>query len=174
MMIFGCARASDISRAVRITVDRVDPETVLADGEPKGYIEVGVLGHKGARSAQHKRMLLPVVALMMSISDGAWWDSWLEARMALGLDIGGDISLPLLRKFDLDGKPTDRSLQASEIGEFIRKALDVETEHRNSIRSHSCKVSMLSWLAKFGSPLNFPEYALLKRFNKVIGFGGNY
>ena len=154
MMIFGCARASDIARAVKLTVDRVDPSVVLADGEPKGYIEVGVLGHKGARSAQHKRMLLPVVAPMMSISDGAWWDSWLEARMALGLDVEGDIRLPLMCKFDLDGKPTDRSLQASEIGGFIRKALDLETERRNWIRSHSCKVSMLSWMAKYGSPLN--------------------
>ena len=154
MMIFGCARASDISRAIKLTVDRVDPEVVLGDGEPKGYIEVGVLGHKGARSAQHKRMLLPVVAPMMSISDGDWWDSWLEARMALGMDVGGRLNLPLLCKFDLDGKPTDQSLQAGEIGEFIRRALNVETEHRNGIRSHSCKVSMLSWMAKFGSPLN--------------------
>ena len=50
LMIFGCARASDISRAVRITVDRVDASVVLEDGEPCGYIEIGVLGHKGART----------------------------------------------------------------------------------------------------------------------------
>ena len=154
MMIFGCARASDISRAVRLTVDRVEPGVELTDGEPCGYIEIGVLGHKGARTSQHKRMLLPVVAPMMSISDGQWWDSWLEARMALQLEVSGEVSLPLLCKFDLDGKPTDHSLQASEIGEFIRQALNVETEARNLIRSHSCKVSMLSWMAKCGSPLN--------------------
>ena len=99
MMIFGCARASDISRTVRITVDRVDPNVVLEDGEPCGYIEIGVLGHKGARATQHKRMLLPVVAPMMSISGGQWWDSWLEARMALQLEVSGDVSLPLLCKF---------------------------------------------------------------------------
>ena len=154
LMIFGCARASDISRAVRITVDRVDTSVVLEEGEPCGYIEIGVLGHKGARTTQHKRMLLPVVAPMMSISGGQWWDSWLEARMALQLEIDGNVNLPLLCKFDLDGKPTDHSLQASEIGEFIRKALNIETESRNLVRSHSCKVSMLSWMAKCGSPLN--------------------
>ena len=154
LMIFGCARASDISRAARITVDRVDTSVVLEDGEPCGYIEIGVLGHKGARTTQHKRMLLPVVAPMMSISGGQWWDSWLAARMALQLEVGGNVSLPLLCKFDLDGKPTDHSLQASEIGEFIRKALNIETESRNLVRSHSCKVSMLSWMAKCGSPLN--------------------
>ena len=154
LMIFGCARASDVSRAVRITVDRVDASVVLADSEPCGYIEIGVLGHKGARTTQHKRMLLPVVAPMMSISGGQWWDSWLEARMALQLEVSGDVSLPLLCKFDLDGKPTDHSLQASEIGEFIRRALNIETESRNLVRSHSCKVSMLSWMAKCGSPLN--------------------
>ena len=143
IMIFGCARASDMARAVKLTVDRVDEN-----------IEIGVLGHKGARTAQHKRMLLPVVAPMLSISDSPWWGSWLEARMALGLDTEGDIRRPLICKFDLDGKPTDSTLQASEIGEFIRKALDLPTEKRNSIRSHSCKVSMLSWMAKCGSALS--------------------
>ena len=99
-------------------------------------------------------MLLPVVAPMMSISDSPWWDSWLEARMALGLDTEGDIRRPLICKFDLDGKPTDSTLQAGEIGDFIRQALDIPTEKRNSVRSHSCKVSMLSWMAKCGSALS--------------------
>ena len=154
LMVFGCARASDISRAVRLTVDRVEQNVVLADNEPSGYIEVGVLGHKGARTSQHKKMLLPVVAPMISISGGQWWDSWIEARMALQLDVSGDISLPLLCKFDMNGKPTDHSLQASEIGEFIRRSLQVDTKSRNLVRSHSCKVSMLSWMAKCGSPLH--------------------
>ena len=91
---------------------------------------------------------------MMSLSGAKWRDTFLEARMALGLETEGRLSWPLLCRFDSDGKPLEQNLTASEIGELLRQCPDARTERRNVVRSHSCKVTMLSWLAKDGTELH--------------------
>ena len=50
-------------------------------------------------------------------------------------------------RFDADGKPLEQSMAASEIGEFLRQTLGVETKSQNLMRSHSCKSTVLSWLS---------------------------
>ena len=154
IMLFGCARASNMTRVVRVCIDRdTRPATDRDPADPCGYIELSVLGHKGAHSATHKRLVLPVVAPMVSLTGLAWWDSWIEARMALGLVVEGVLDVPIMNRFDASGRPTDQSLAASEIGEFLRQILGIETKPKNAIRSHSCKATVLSWMCKFGSPL---------------------
>ena len=154
VMIYGSARASDMSRTVKIILD-MDPhaDTLKPDSEPSGYIELGVLGNKGARKDTHRRMLLPVVAPLVTLSGCKWWESWLEARSALGLGVSGLLELPIMCRFDADGKPLEQSMAASEIGEFLRQTLGVETKSQNLMRSHSCKSTVLSWLSKFGVAL---------------------
>ena len=155
LMVYGSARASDVTRAVEMVIDKVPIECREDDSlEPSGYIELKVLGNKGARSATQKRLLLPVVAPMISLSGLEWWEAWFEARAALQLISHGKLGVPLLNRFDADGQVVCHALAASEIGEFIRKALGVETLPRNGVRSHSCKTTILSWMAKYGSPLN--------------------
>ena len=154
IMVFGSARASDMSRAVKVLID-MDPRQDLErpDGEPEGYIELGVLKNKGARSDVHRRLLLPIVCPLVSLSRAKWWESWQEARMALGLNSTGLLNLPVMCRFDGDGCGIDQTMTASEIGEFLRQALNVETTRRNKTRSHSCKSTILSWLAKYGTEL---------------------
>ena len=67
IMVFGSARASDMSRAVKVLID-MDPRQDLErpDGEPDGYIELGVLKNKGARSDTHRRLLLPIVCPLIT------------------------------------------------------------------------------------------------------------
>jgi hypothetical protein len=155
LMIYGSARASDMARAIKLLVDRDVRLLEERDAnEPEGFIELAVLGNKGARSDVHRRMLLPVVAPMMSLSGAKWWDAFLEARMALGLETEGRLKWPLLCRFDSDGKPLEQNLTASEIGELLRQCLNIRTERRNVVRSHSCKVTILSWLAKYGTELH--------------------
>ena len=61
VMVFGSARVSDMTRAVRFLVDRgCQDASERRPHEPAGYIELGVLGNKGARRDAHRRMLLPV------------------------------------------------------------------------------------------------------------------
>ena len=103
LMIYGSARASDMARAIKLLVDRDVRHLNERDAnEPEGFIELAVLGNKGARSDVHRRMLLPVVAPMMSLSGAKWWDAFLEARMALGLETEGRLRWPLLCRFDSD------------------------------------------------------------------------
>ena len=154
IMVYGSARASDMAKAVKLLVD-LDPYPDRADNtsEPRGYIELGVLGQKGARSDTHRRMLLPVVAPLYSLSGTKWWESWIEARQALSLETTGLLDVPLLCRFDGDGQPVAQSMSSSEIGEFLRQVLGLETLKRNKVRSHSCKATVLSWLSKYGVDL---------------------
>ena len=154
VMVFGSARVSDMARAVRLLVDRGCKDTgECRPHEPAGYIEFGVLGNKEARRDAHRRMLLPVVAPMLTLSQSPWWDSWLEARVALQLDTEHGLDHPLLCRFDCNGAATRNSMGASEVGAFIRAVLGVPDKKRNDLRSHSCKTTVLSWLAKYGVPM---------------------
>ena len=154
VMIFGSARVSDMARAVKLIVDRDSKDAGdRRPEEPAGYIELGVLGNKGARRDTHRRMLLPVVAPMLTLCQSPWWDSWLEARMALQLDTERGLDHPLLCRFDCNGVATRNSMGASEVGAFMRAVLGVPDQRRNLLRSHSCKTTVLSWLAKYGTPM---------------------
>ena len=153
-MLYSCARASDAARVVQLVIDRVQcgEGDIPADGIA-GYIEAGALHTKGARSQVHKRSLLPLVAPMAGVSGWRWWDSFLQAREALGLQIEGKLSCPLMCRFDEQGQAVPAALQASEIGCFLRNVLKIPHEKTNAIRSHSLKVTPLSWTAKAGSSL---------------------
>ena len=153
-MVYGSARASDMARAVKIILDLdLRPDASRSEDEPAGYIELGVLGNKGAPKDAHRRLLLPVVAHLVSLSGCKWWESWQEARNALDLETSGFLELPIMCRFDIDGKPLMQSMAAPEIGEFLRQTLGVATSSKNLMRSHSCKSTILSWLSKFGVPL---------------------
>eukprot|EP00435_Cladocopium_sp_Y103_P036092 s2135_g9.t1 len=154
MMLYSCARASDVCKAVRLIVDRVTSDAQIADCEAAGFVECGVLSHKGARSQAHKRTLLPLVAPMMGVTQNKWWDSWLQAREALGLEVTGKLQFPLLCRFTDQGIPVEHPLQASEIGRFLRNILGIEHNRVNEVRSHLLKVTILSWMAKAGCSLS--------------------
>ena len=69
VMLYGCARNSDAARATAVSIDLCDiGEDELGDDEPGGYIELSVVGSKGARSVKLRRAILPVVAPMLSVS----------------------------------------------------------------------------------------------------------
>ena len=98
-------------------------------------------------------MILPVVSPMISVSGAKWYEAREQARSALDLGVEGEIPFPLLPRFDEHGAPFKQSLQASEIGEYLRQTLKVPSLSRNTLRSHSCKVTPLSWMAKSGASL---------------------
>ena len=154
VMLYSCARASDMSRVVKLVIDRVDSGgAALDEKDVAGFIEACALHTKGARSSAHKRTLLPLVAPMVSVSGRRWWDSFLQAREAMGMTHKGGLAYPLLGRFDEQGAPVADALQASEIGCYLRDVLRVAHANFNEVRSHSLKVTPLSWLAKAGSSL---------------------
>ena len=155
LMLYSCARASDMARVVKLVIDRVDLSRVGSEKQfVAGFIEASALQTKGARSHAHKRTLLPLVAPMAGISEWKWWDSYLQARETMGMVDKHGLAYPLLCRFDGQGCALTDALQASEIGCYLRNVLKVEHASSNEIRSHSLKVTMLSWMAKAGCSLS--------------------
>lgn len=76
-----------------------------------------------------------------------------QAREALGLEINGRLSVPLLCRFGVDGKPLQQEVTSSECGKLLRKALRVDQTVDSGIRSHSLKATALSWAGKHGISL---------------------
>ena len=155
LMIYSCARASDMSRVVKLVIDRVQTDGASLDKHAvAGFIEASALHTKGARSQTHKRTLLPLVAPMSGVSGWSWWDHYLQAREAMGVASTGGLAFPLLCRFDDQGSPLADALQASEVGYYLRNVLKVAHASVNEIRSHSLKVTALSWMAKAGCSLS--------------------
>jgi len=155
LMIYSCARASDMSRVVKLVIDRVQTDGASLDKHAvAGFIEASALHTKGARSQTHKRTLLPLVAPMSGVSGLSWWDHYLQAREAMGVASKGGLAFPLLCRFDDQGSPLADALQASEVGNYLRNVLKVAHASVNEIRSHSLKVTALSWMAKAGCSLS--------------------
>ena len=151
VLLYSCARHSDGLRAQELIVDipdehEVNPRSV----ENQGFLELSVLAHKGAYTAVMKRTLLPVVAPMYSLSSANWRQAWLQAREAVGLEKSGHLGFPLLCRFEADGKPSMQPTTSSEVGSLLRLALATKD---STIRSHSLKVTALSWCSKAGVPL---------------------
>ena len=155
LMLYSCARASDMSRVVKLVVDRVQTDGARLDKHTvAGFIEASALHTKGARSQTHKRTLLPLVAPMTGVTDWCWWDHYLQAREAMGVSSKAGLVYPLLCRFDDQGAPLADALQASEVGSYLRNVLKVAHASVNEIRSHSLKVTALSWMAKAGCSLS--------------------
>ena len=67
IMLYGCARHSDLTRAKRLIWDAEDEAVDQNAMEPMGYIELQVLGHKTARSVKMKRTYMPVEAFELGV-----------------------------------------------------------------------------------------------------------
>ena len=152
-LLYSCGRASDGDRTVRILWDLVDESLLDRIEGPPGFIELGVLASKGAKSLRLRRQLLPLIIPMVSVSGVPWWEHWSKSRKDLDMSVEGDLNFPLLPGFTAEGKPTMRSMCASEISKLLRDFLGEPHLSRNTVRSHSLKATILSWMSKFGSAL---------------------
>ena len=152
VLLYGCGRFSDGQRAVNMILDvdmgAIDPASV----ECPGFLELQVLGNKGARSDLLRRTYLPLVAPIYSLGGVDWFRAWLQSREALGLETNGRLSYPFLCRFSSEGKPLQQEVTSSECGKLLRRALRVE-DGVSGIKSHSLKATALSWAGKFGISL---------------------
>ena len=153
ILLYGCGRFSDGQRAVNMILDadvaNIDPDSL----ECPGYLELQVLGNKGARSEVLRRIFLPLVAPIYSLGSHDWFRAWMQAREALGLETGGRLKIPLLCRFGVDGKPLQQEITSSECGQLLREALKVGHDKGCGVKSHSLKATALSWAGKHGLDL---------------------
>ena len=144
--LYGRCRHSDLSDVHAIKRD-LDP-----DG--KGFLILFLGQRKTSRLQARSRRLLPVLIPTIGITGTEWVSSALQALGAVGIQVEGDISGPLLRP------PTSaeatrlcrRETRSQDITAFLRKVMSsLASESRVlQISSHSLKRTALSWGSKYG------------------------
>ena len=153
ILLYGCARVSDGQRVHSYILDAdltvLDPTSL----DEQGYFEMQVLGCKTARTETLRRLFLPVVAPIYDLGSANWFRSWIQARRALGLEVEGRASGPLICRFNNDGKPTSQEATSAEVTKVLREVLKIPPEDARKIRSHSLKCTLLSWACKAFVPL---------------------
>ena len=132
--------------------DAQHAESLIEDRDDSGELqslESRTTVHKTARALQMRHMFLPMSAPAKGVTDECWAQSWLEVRVQLGID---DMKIfPLMPAPDRNLEPTKRALSTSEAKGWIAHILgDAVVSHDAKLTTHSCKSTLLSYLAKRG------------------------
>ena len=114
------------------------------------YVELHISVHKYQESTAFRNTFLTAVAPNLGITAEPWVQAWLDVRLELGIDF--KLGLPTLPAPNSDGLPTKRPLSTDEMKQWLRLVLTSKGMNLDGRRltSHSCKCTLLSWLAKHG------------------------
>ncbi|CAK0823995.1 unnamed protein product [Prorocentrum cordatum] len=147
------------SRSRARDLAKVEDEPYVDLSVSQGFIEVRAARAKTTRGLKRARLGLPVVGIAEGLTDDTfetWAEAWLRAREELGLRAGeGQYLMPAV---SVGGVLVhDVPASAPQITAMLRRSLilagaePAEVEHYTS---HSCKATLLSWMAKAGVPLS--------------------
>ena len=136
MCVYGRCRCSDLRFVQEICLDVTGRH---------GFIEAMTEHHKTAN--REKRRLLPIVAPAFGITD----ENWAEQFLTLRNEVLGKFTLgPFLPAPLSEDTFSVRHIESDEFTSLLRYLLrdipDIE-----SLTSHSCKETVLAWMAKFGA-----------------------
>ena len=154
VLLYACGRFSDGQRAVQMILDADLRNIDVTDVAGQGFMELQVLGHKGARAEVLRRTFLPLVSPIYTLAGVDWFRAWVQARDALGLTVHGRLDKPFLCRFSPTGEALDQELTSAECSQLLRRALKVEGDEATVVRSHSLKTTPLSWCCKHGLDLS--------------------
>ena len=153
VLMYACGRFSDGQRAINMILDgdleTLDPAALGG----QGFLELQVLGHKGARSDVLRRTFLPLVAPIYTLAGVDWFKAWIQARNALELTTSGKLNKPFLCRFSPSGAALDQELTSPECSLLLNRALKVDEKSEHAVRSHSLKATPLAWCCKHGVDL---------------------
>ena len=145
LLIFMRARYSDGQAMWSI---HADPGAL---GGLSGYLEAEVSRTKVAFTTERKTMLLPMVAPRCGLSGRDWYAAWQEVRRDRQVPSGEGI--PLLPSLASESGWTLVPPTAAVAGSWLRGLLvkvGYSQEVAKPYGTHSCKVTCLSYCAKFG------------------------
>jgi len=142
------ARWGDLMRSEKLLIDEDEKQVVR-------YIEVHVGRHKTLHAQQHRHAYLPMVAPSFGVDPKPWTDRWLQLRKEL--KIQPPPKHPIMPAPDQWGDLTDRPLETSEAGAWLRKVLFGYKSNLvdRRVSTHSLKTTFLSFAAKRG--ISVPE-----------------
>ena len=118
----------------------------------RGFLEFSLRGHKAAKSVALKNQLLPVLVPATSVVGRPWLSRACKAFEAVGQDISmvrdGPLFKAVLNVQDLIFG--SREVRSSEVTAMLRLFLKPLLKPSQRVTSHSLRVTLLSWAAKFG------------------------
>ena len=121
--------------------------------DPLGhFLEVATKAHKGARSAEMKTRLLPIVAPAFGVDGLNWAEAYLDVRRQCNLSLPLDGYGPMMRAPNNSSATswTERALSSEEGSDFLRKALKAPKTPERRVSTHSMKSTIMSWASKYG------------------------
>ncbi|CAE7255146.1 unnamed protein product [Symbiodinium sp. CCMP2592] len=136
MCVYGRCRCSDLRHIEEICLDITGRH---------GFIEVRTEHHKTAN--REKRRLLPIVAPAFGVTDENWAEQFLTLRKQV---LGEFAPGPFLPAPLSDDSFSERSLESDEFTSLLRYLLR-QLDNVEDLTSHSCKETVLAWMARFGA-----------------------
>ena len=140
-MLYGRARWSDL---VAVQHGALDDE--------EEFLELESQWHKGAKSADVKAKLLPIVSPARGIDGTNWAAEYIAIRKETGLELPSKQPAPMLPAPKGEVPPcwSSRYLSSLEGNRFLQKFFADEIAAGNRISTHSLKATGISWCAKMG------------------------
>ena len=142
-LLYSRSRWSDLTQVANLFID-----------EEKRYLEVSTRAHKGARSAEMKSRLLPIVCPCQGISDQNWAVIYLNLRDQANLQLPEHGYGPMMPAPANDSATVwcKRALTSEEGADFMRAILKAPKSAERRVSTHSFKSTLISWTAKYGLP----------------------
>ena len=141
--VMNCCRFNDAQNSTELQLDNTDGFVVLHSG---------TFQHKTATSADKRRTLLPLVCLGNAFSTESWAVAWVLLMQTAGWPDERDYLLPAYSEYS--GKWLQRRMTSGEGSLWLRECLaaaDIDVLDMPRLpTTHSCKATLLSWLAKSG------------------------
>ena len=142
--------------------DLVNIHSIVPDHDIRGgFLEVKTSPHKTGRGAEKQTQLLPILIPAIGVTGEPWLLKASQIFLSCGISLDGHILGPL---FPAPSNSSEllfgrRPLSSIEASSYSRALLGLPEPSGMSeeqiVSSHSCKVTTLSWAAKFGlSPMS--------------------
>ena len=131
--------------------DHQSIEQLLWDLAPdgSGFVQGNTRNAKTSVTAAQRTRFLPLTAPLRHLGPREWWQAWRHDREAENLEVGPGI--PFLPAPDAKGGWSNRALTTGEAGSWSRELLRAMGNDAEGTGAHSCKVCLLSWMAKYGA-----------------------
>lgn len=137
--------------------DLVDIHSIVPDHDSNGgFLEVKTSHHKTGRGAEKQTQLLPILVPAIGITGEPWLLKASQIFSCCGIALEGHVFGPLFPAPSISSETIfgKRPLSSSEASSYLRALLELPEPPSMSdeqiVSSHSCKVTTLSWAAKFG------------------------
>ena len=142
LMVYGRLRFSDMQRITNMTLDT----TVVGTAEV-GFLECLAERTKTSLSLERKVRALPIAVPLTCLGPKPWVKVWMDLRRGSeGLNAGPTLPSPRIGG-GWSKVPTSVSTGAS----WLRSLVGAGSGDAR-VGTHSCKCTVLSWMAKYGSP----------------------